>query len=172
MYILIGIVILAAMILAIILDSKDSGYKNPSNKGKTKQTYKYSFAKAYEKTDLPFVSLMINGKYEWFLVDSGANINMIRESYFNSMTNKPKVIVNENGIYTGSDMIESKHTKLTVSYVNAIFKNETFSIAQLNVFEANRDKYGMDIIGIIGSPFMKKYNWSIDYENMVININN
>ena len=172
MVVIIGLIILAAMILAIILEGKDSGYKNPSNKGKSKQTYECSFAKAYERTDLPFVSLMINGKYEWFLVDSGANINMIKESYFDSMPNKPEVVVNKNGIYTGSDMIESKHAKLTVSYVNAVFKNETFSIAQLNVFEANKEKYGMNIIGIIGSPFMKKYNWSIDYENLIININN
>ena len=138
---------------------------NNSNK------YRVCFKESYKRTDLPVISLKINGKYEWFLVDSGASCNLIKQSYFDTIKNKPKLIENKNGIYTGSDQIKSEYCNFDLSYKSTKFKDETFNIAQLNVFDINKAKYGMDIVGIVGSPFFKKYQWKIDFDEMVIWIN-
>ena len=157
-YIGVGIVILMALIGIWFVFTDMKRRINSQNK------YKICFKESYKRTDLPVVSLKINGKYEWFLVDSGASCNLIKQSYFDTLKNKPELIENKNGIYTGSDQIKSEYCSFDLSYKKSRFNGEIFNIAQLNVFDINKAKYGMDIVGIVGSPFFNKYKWAIDFE--------
>ena len=133
--------------------------------------YRVCFKEGYRRSNLPLVGLKINGKYEWFLADSGASCNLIKQSYFDTIKDKPELIEDKDGIDTGSNKIKSEYCSFDLSYKDLEFKNETFNVAQLNVFDSNRDKYKMDIVGIVGSPFFKKYQWKIDFDEMVIWIN-
>ena len=38
------------------------------------------------------IKLKINGKLEWFLLDTGANANYLKQSYFDAIELKPKMI--------------------------------------------------------------------------------
>ena len=164
-YIGIGIVVLLALIGVGFVFTDMKRRINSQNK------YKICFKESYKRTDLPVVSLKINGKYEWFLVDSGASCNLIKQSYFDTIKDKPELVTNKDGIYTGSDQIKSEYCSFDLSYKTTKFKGEIFNIAQLNVFDINKSKYGMDIVGIVGSPFFNKYNWTIDFNDLVIWIN-
>lgn len=128
----------------------------------------WDFSDTYENTGLPIVALNIDGKYQYFLADSGASINMLKQSFYNELENKPILIENTEEIFTGSGAIKSEYCNVTVSHDNLVFKDEQFNIAQLNVFDANKDSYGIDIVGIVGSSMMEKYKWSIDYDKMQI----
>lgn len=164
-YIGIGIVILMALIGSWFVITDMRRKINSQNK------YRVCFKEAYSRTDLPLISLKINGNYEWFLIDSGASINLLKQSYFDTIENKPELIQNDNGVFTGSTQIKSEYCSFDLSYKTTKFKNEIFNIAQLNVFDINREKYGLNIVGIVGSPFFNKYNWVVDFDNMVIWIN-
>jgi len=164
-YIGVGIVILMALLGSLYV------FTDMFSRIKKQNKYRICFKESYKRTDLPVVSLKINGKYEWFLVDSGASCNLIKQSYFDTIKDKPKLIENKSGIYTGSDQIKSEYCSFDLSYKTTKFKGEIFNIAQLNVFDINKSKYGMDIVGIVGSPFFNKYKWAIDFERMVIWIN-
>ena len=79
----VGIVllILAFGLAFLIIDIK----KRIDNQDK----YKVCFKKGFKKCGLPLIKLKINGKLEWFLLDTGANDNYLKESYFNTIENKP-----------------------------------------------------------------------------------
>ena len=164
-YIGVGIVILIAILGALYV------FTDVFTRIKKQNKYRICFKEAYKRTDLPVISLKINGKYEWFLVDSGASCNLIKQSYFDTIKDKPEVTENKNGIYTGSDQIKSEYCTFDLSYKKTKFNQEVFNIAQLNVFDINRSKYGMNIVGIVGSPFFNKYKWVVDFQDMVIWIN-
>lgn len=161
------------VIIVVLIAAFGVGYVGMSmfHRINNQNKYKIYFKESFKRTDLPIIGLKINGKYEWFLVDSGASCNLIKQSYFDTIKDKPELIENKEGIYTGSDQIKSEYCNFDLSYKDLEFNNETFNIAQLNVFDVNKTKYGMDIVGIVGSPFFKKYQWKIDFENMVIWIN-
>lgn len=129
------------------------------------------FKDGYDTSNLPLVQLKLNGKYEWFLVDSGATINLIKQSYFDSLENKPETIENKEEIYTGNNSMKSLFCIMNLKYKSTKFNNEIFNIAQLNVFDFKKDEYKRDIVGIIGSPFFEKYKWTICYDKMQICFN-
>lgn len=171
--IIVTIFLMLALLSALLFEyfEKKSVNKNIGTVcGKSMEVKKYNFADKFERTGLPIIALKINGAYQYFLADSGASINMLKQSFYDSIENKPKLIENKDSIYTGSDAIKSEYCNFDVEYDGIMFNDERFNIAQLNVFDANRDAYGMDIVGIIGSAMMEKYKWSIDYDKMLIAI--
>lgn len=139
------------------------------NRNRNFNKHNVCFKEPFEITNLPLVQLKLFGKYEWFLIDSGASINLIKQSYFDRLSKKPKLIENTNPIFTGSNEIKSEFCTLDLKYKKTEFCNEIFNVAQLNVFDFNKEIYKRDIIGIIGSPFFEKYGWDINFNEMKIN---
>ena len=162
---ILAIIIIVGFIVSYILVRKSYEKNDHSEK------YEESFREAYEKSNLPLIILMINGEKQWFLADSGASINLIKQSYFNTLKKKPKTFENANQIFTGSNAIKTEYCRMSLSYEHKRFNNEIFNIAQLNVFDFKKEEYGMDVVGILGASFFEKYGWNICFDDLCIYIN-
>ena len=161
-YIGIGIVllILGFGLAFLIIDIKKR--INNSNK------YRVCFKKGFKKCGLPLIKLKINGKLEWFLLDTGANANYLKESYFNEIEVKPKMISLTESRDSNNKLKTSDYA-FSLSYNKANLGEEKFSVTTLNTF--NEPFHGYNIVGIIGSPFFERNKWSFDFENLVVWIN-
>lgn len=135
---------------------------NNSNK------YRICFKKGFKKCGLPLIKLKINGKLEWFLLDTGANANYLKESYFNGIEVKPKMISLTESRDSNNKLKTSDYA-FSLSYNKANLGEEKFSVTTLNTF--NEPFHGYNIVGIIGSPFFERNKWSFDFENLVVWIN-
>ena len=130
--------------------------------------YKVCFKKGFKKCGLPLIKLKINGKLEWFLLDTGANANYLKQSYFDTIELKPKMI----GLTKSNDSnneLQTSDYKFSLSYNKADLGEEKFSVTTLNTF--NELFHGYNIVGIIGSPFFERNKWSFDFEELVVWIN-
>lgn len=143
-----------------------TSFKNPPKRKVTT-----CFKDGFDVSGLPFMELKINGKKEWFLIDSGASVNLIRQDYIDGLSKKVQLTDSTDPIFTGSDQIKSQTCVMNLSVDGLKFNKETFNVAQLNVFVANKEKYNRDVIGILGGPLFYKYGWTIDYDKMLISIN-
>ena len=135
---------------------------NNSNK------YRVCFKKGFKKCGLPLIKLKINGKLEWFLLDTGANANYLKESYFNEIEVKPKMISSTESRDSNNKLKTSDYA-FSLSYNKTSFGEEKFSVTTLNTF--NEPFHGYNIVGIIGSPFFNKNRFSFDFEELAVWIN-
>ena len=143
-----------------------NSFKNPP-----KKKFITCFKDGFEVSGLPLMQVKINGKNEWFLIDSGASVNLIRQDYIDGLSKKIELTDSTDPIFTGSNQIKSQTCVMNLGVDKLKFNKETFNVAQLNVFIANKERYQRDVIGILGGPLFHKYGWTIDYDKMTISIN-
>jgi len=161
-YIGVGIVLLILGFGLAFLINDIKKRINNSNK------YRVCFKKGFKKCGLPLIKLKINGKLEWFLLDTGANDNYLKESYFNTIENKP-IALSESKTNDSNNEMTVNNYLFDLSYNKSMFKDEQFSVTTLNTF--NEPFQGYDIVGIIGSPFFSKYRFQFDFDELVVWIN-
>ena len=161
-YIGVGIVLLILGFGLAYLFNDVRNRINNSNK------YRVCFKKGFKKCGLPLIKLKINGKLEWFLLDTGANANYLKESYFNEIEVKPRMISLTESRDSNNKLKTSDYV-FSLSYNKANLGEEKFSVTTLNTF--NEPFHGYNIVGIIGSPFFERNKWSFDFENLVVWIN-
>ena len=161
-YIGVGIVllILGFGLAFLIIDIRNR--INNSNK------YKVCFKKGFKKCGLPLIKLKINGKLEWFLLDTGANANYLKQSYFDTIELKPNMI-GKTESNDSNNKLETTDYHFDLSYNKAIFQKEKFSVTTLMTF--NEPFQGYNIVGIIGSPFFERNKFSFDFQDLVVWIN-
>jgi len=161
-YIGVGIVLLILGFgLAFIVIHFREQYKNLNK-------YRVCFKKGFKKCGLPLIKLKINDKLEWFLLDTGANANYLKESYFDTIELKPEMI----GLTKSNDSnneLQTSDYKFSLSYNKANLGEEKFSVTTLMTF--NEPFQGYNIVGIIGSPFFERNRWTFDFEELVVWIN-
>jgi len=138
------------------------------NRIKNQYKYKVCFDKGFKKCGLPLIKLKINGKLEWFLLDTGANANYLKESYFDTVELKPDMI-GKTESNDSNNKLQTSDYNFDLSYNKAHFQSEKFSVTTLNTF--NEPFQGYDIVGIIGSPFFGRNKWSFDFDELVVWIN-
>lgn len=140
--------------------------------------YKYaiSFKKNY-KGKVPLVKVKLGKNYYYLVVDSGASINMLDGKIVESMekeifipTDNQKVIETASQAFTGKTVIASpaigRH-----KFTDTEFVVSTELYKALETIQEKIDSK-IPIIGLIGSGFLEKYAWSIDFDEMVIWIKN
>lgn len=130
--------------------------------------YKFNFESYFRKCGFPIVPLKIDNKMCFFLVDTGSSLNLIKKTFIDELSEDIEIIENQNQIHTAAGIVQSQLINFNIEYKSRKYKQEEFNIAELNVFEYHKDYYGYNIVGIIGSPFMKKYNWIINFDKMNI----
>lgn len=135
---------------------------------------KLEFKQDYANHELPIVRLNFNGNRLNFLLDTGANVNIINKDTF--YTSDIINIVNANNINvekaalvtTGSSTVQTEKTTLPFKYGNKKFE-EVFRIMDMSEpFNYILDKHNIQIHGVLGTGFFSKYKWSIDFDTMVV----
>lgn len=141
--------------------------------------YKYAInidKKGFKLSNLPFIKLKIRGKYRYFLIDSGASVNllsekaMLKDSNFKDTAN---VIGSDSVLGVGSSSEDTPITipivEETISFKGDKFKEEfRLSDSWESIRDAVRKESGIEVYGLLGSPFIAKAKWVLDLEDLVV----
>lgn len=130
---------------------------------------KLDFKNNFKKHKLPILTLIFNGNKYNFLMDTGADINMLNKSAFDIINQdaKAKIEGNFNISTAGGDM-NSELTTLNFKYGNKKFI-ENFTIINVDAaFNNVLIDNGIQLHGVLGSSFFEKHKWSLDFDNMVV----
>lgn len=133
--------------------------------------YKISFGHKFKKFKAPLIKLKIKDKFYYFLVDSGAELNVITQNYSDilptdSYTLKP-TSVKVSSIH--STQIINQALSLNLSFGYEHYNDTLFTIANISQYtKIVKNNIGIDVIGILGTPFFEKYKWSIDFDKRCI----
>lgn len=125
-----------------------------------------SIKESMDLVNLPVVTFENNGNKYNFIIDTGANDSIINESCENILVtpHKSKNIVQ--GII--GDNKKCHTVTIEFSYKNMTFET-MFNVVDLKaLFDTIKEDYGVTIHGILGTNFLDKYNYIIDFKDYVI----
>lgn len=127
---------------------------------------KVSFEDTMEKAGIPIVSFHQNDKHFDFIIDTGATYSVINS---NSLKDLIYIKLDEDGAIYGIEG-DLKKTYLigAALYIDECEFTEVFQIANVPGIEAINNLYNINVIGILGSTFLTKYRFIIDYEKLYI----
>ena len=125
---------------------------------------KMSFKEALDLVGLPVVTFYQHGNKYHFLLDSGASNCCINKDVLSTIK------------YTNTDYESSMYgydgvpNKVDIVNIDLFYKdshfNSDFMIVDLKAaFEDIKNTSGVNIIGIIGSDFLSKYKYILDYKD-------
>ena len=153
MWILICCIIIAVIIITIA-------------KTKTTKLTKMSFKEALDLTEVPIITFYNNNIKLNFLLDTGSSMSFIRNTIIDKCTyiqsSESAEYVDINGHVKNSNMCI-----MNIGYKNNVFKEE-FTIADLEAFDILKERFGVQIHGILGNTFFNKYNYVLDYKDYIV----
>ena len=155
-------------------------YMFKSLKKSINRDYKYciEFDKdAFELSDMPLIKVKIFDKYRYFLIDSGANNNVLCHKTIAKYPEfKDLEIINNENKFVGANMdeaLDSKMSKCDIKVSGEKFDNQIFQLTNLSgVIDIVKEESGIEFIGILGTNFFNKANWVLDFEEKVIWVKN
>lgn len=125
----------------------------------------FNFKQAIELSGLPIITLYQEGKAYNFLIDSGSNVSHIHSD------SDIKIDCFEEGTDSVGGLTDSKECQIcTVTLYHdkhqftSVFRHSDMSYVVQGIKEA----YGVNIIGLIGTDFMDKYNYCIDFKDYIV----
>ncbi len=123
-----------------------------------------SFKEAMELLELPVVTLNVNNNKLKFIIDTGCTTSCINESIVKSLNIETKNIGNT---HYG---IDGNKVALNTCTIDFKLKNKNYSFdfntANMDkVFTYIKESEGVQIHGLLGSDFLDKYNYVVDYKD-------
>lgn len=129
---------------------------------------KLEFKRDFDNHKIPIIKLVFNDIKYNFLVDTGANINLINSSVFDTIS-EGKIEVKKNGfIQTASKQENTNKAIIDFKYINKHFTEEFVLMDLDTTFASVLKTDGIQLHGVLGSDFFFKHRWSVDFDNMVI----
>jgi hypothetical protein len=150
------IVIFIAVFINIIEGHKD--YK------------KISFKETMDLLNIPIITFVCNKKKLHFLFDSGSSYSHISPEAISYVGEKPENAErNIQTIGAGGTLNNNKHCTLKLSY-NGEFYNSDFIVTEqlAQQLEAIKKDFNIEIHGILGGDFLNKYNYVIDFKELIV----
>lgn len=124
------------------------------------------FKESMDLINLPVVTFVNNNIKLHFLLDTGSDDSFITSSVIDllnvkSRSNKISNIQTGNGVISSLGIIT-----LDISYIDSSYEN-TFIVSDLDSsFKNVADTKGIQIHGIIGSLFFRKYGYKLDFKKL------
>lgn len=123
------------------------------------------------KATKPIVQGTLNGKEAYFLLDTGSDITILnaddKEDYRFKTYTKPQA--NHRVASLGSTTRGLRNTfNVKIMLGNQKINQHVFAYDLSNIVKSIAAKFRVDIVGIIGSDVMRKYNFKIDYQYGVV----
>ena len=145
-------------ILPAIIQKEDSDY------------YYYSIKKSFTNTGLILFNAIIDGKKYNFLIDTGANVNLLDSKVYEDVkhlciptTDQTEVRFQSNEAQIANSVV------LDFVLIDMLYKNTEFCVSDCSSFNA-KEVYDIDLHGILGSVFLKQHNWIVNYEKLFVKI--
>lgn len=140
------------------------------HKNKVKERNKMSFMEAFNLTEMTIVTFFNNGHKLNFLLDTGSN-----DAYISKSASKIKGLhyknIPTNGTHiTGSvgvcDCTEAISIPLT--YRDNTYFTDLFVLESLDEsFKAIKETDGVQLHGILGTLFLQKHNFVLDFDELI-----
>lgn len=125
-----------------------------------------SFRESMDLTNLPIVTFYQGDKKFNFLLDTGASLSVINQSALESIEH---TTLEGNGTLFGVDGVKRD---VTYASINLTYKNsnysENFQVLDIqNAIDQVKAESGVNMIGILGSEFFRKYKYILDFNELV-----
>ena len=127
---------------------------------------KMSIRESMNLVNLPVVTFENNGNKYNFIIDTGANDSIINESC-------EDILVTPHDTKNIVQGIIGENKKCHTVTIEFTYKNMTFdsifNVVNLKeLFNTIKEDYGVTIHGILGTNFLDKYNYVIDFKDYII----
>ena len=126
--------------------------------------FKFPFKDTMGESGLPIVSFEQNGKTFNFLLDSGADNSVLDAS---SLTKLNYVKLEGNRCVYG---IDSNPVQTSFVGVKLFSRNhrfiEVFQVFDVYALKKIADEHNIEVVGVLGSAFLRKYGFLIDYKQL------
>ena len=123
-----------------------------------------SFKDSVDLLKVPVITFTNNNQQFYFLIDSGAshsiiNINSIAKFKYQEVNGNSRIYGVEGNRLTATRVVVELKKK------NYLFINE-FNVLHVGGLDNIKAKYGVEIAGLIGSDFLKKYEFLVDFKKL------
>lgn len=125
-----------------------------------------SFREAMDLTNLPIVTFYQGDKKFNFLLDTGATLSVINQAALESITH---TTTNETGELYGVDGVkrEVSYASINLAYKNKDYTEEFQVLDMQEAIDQVKAESGVNMVGIIGSEFFRKYKYILDFDELV-----
>jgi hypothetical protein len=132
----------------------------------TKPTVHIPFKESMDLINLPVVTFINNNVKLHFLLDTGSDDSFITSS-ITEMLDIKSTDSRITNIQTGNGIISSLgRVTLDISYLDSSYEN-TFIVSDLDgPFSNVANSKGIQIHGILGSLFFRKYGYKLDFKKL------
>lgn len=131
--------------------------------------YIFSLKESMDLVELPIITFYIGDKKLNFLLDTGSNLSHINSSVLNNIPFTPLNITSDIAGMEGNKQ-ETGFCELSVKATDEGNEfTEMFAISDLDrSFGIVKEESGVQLHGILGSVFFKKYKYIIDFDNLKV----
>lgn len=157
-----GVCFIVAVALSIIVE----WIRSKVTRGLTK----VSFDKVIDDGNLPVITLR-NGETELnFLVDSGSNVSHFDVNAIPLLQEHSKTNITSVGLVGAQSQDDKTYEWINVPlHSKRQSYSEDFCVLDLKVpFDAIREEDGITLHGILGVPFLKKYRYVLDFDELIM----
>ena len=125
-----------------------------------------SFREAMDLTSLPIVTFYQGDKKFNFLLDTGATLSVINQAVLESIT---YTTTDRAGELFGVDGVkrEVSYTSINLTYKNKEYTEEFQVLDMQEAIDQVKAESGVNMVGIIGSEFFRKYKYVLDFDELV-----
>lgn len=136
------------------------------NQYKNSKIAKVSFRETMDLCELPIVTFLIGHRKVNFLLDTGASSSIINKSTLRELSYEDSSKVDE--------LYGMEGNKIKVSYVNMSLTykdrnyDEEFQVVDMSAPFGNlKSDFGVNVHGILSSSFFRKYQYVLDFSELI-----
>ena len=153
------IMFVAVFVIAIIINGIEDYHTKNS-------LIRLSFIDTMGRLKLPIVSLTNNGQSFNFLIDTGATLSVIDSNALDKLA-YTKVETTGNAYGVDGNIVPVEYARIELNHEKTKFVDE-FQIMRVDAFDNIKESNKIEIVGILGSTFLERYNFVIDYKDLII----
>lgn len=132
----------------------------------------FSFEDKFDESRAPTLIVKIFDKKYRFLLDTGANKNMLQKDFLKEMLKySPKHPIQQRDDLVTRDASGKQRntysTELVFKLRNMEFREE-FMINEMKGVQDFSNENNLNIVGILGTDFFDKYQWKIDFGKYIV----
>ena len=153
------IMLVAVFVIATIINGVEDYHTKNS-------LIRLSFIDTMGRLKLPIVSLTNNGQSFNFLIDTGATLSVIDSNALGKLA-YTKVETTGNAYGVDGNIVPVEYARIELNHEKTKFVDE-FQIMRVDAFDNIKESDKIEIVGILGSTFLERYNFVIDYKDLII----
>ena len=133
---------------------------------RTRENSVVSFKEAMNLIDLPIITVQNNNTKINLLLDTGSNSSYISPEILKYLKYEEVEITNTTVGFGGSST-HSKGCNMKINYKKLTFEDIFIVMQSDDIFTTIKQNYGVHIHGILGSKFFDRYNYIIDFSDLI-----